>query len=315
MTPIELNSTALVSQWRGRTGLVPISLNTEGHVIWRDLGRYHCYEGFFNQSLSLQSHLVREVIDFSCPLSFLTSAESPFSPDSLADQCLQPTGFIFHPGRSGSTILAKLLAKSRRNLVLSEAAPHNQIWKFLPQASEPGSEMYRRLLLLTGRKRLPSYTSYFVKFTSFNIMKYEAIRSAFPHVPALFLYREPSAILASYGRNAPAWLGRAQGIGVTWNSVDSAVEDYFNAALKINDRLFHCMSYSELKPEALSAILRYFGSAPDDDELRLMLSEFGWDAKSGLIPAPFRPVQFENCRAPEHLNLLWERLRSHNPLL
>jgi hypothetical protein len=112
----------------------------------------------------------------------------------------------------------------------------------------------------------------------------------FPDVPALFLFREPGPLLDSYRRARPAWMGEDVGIGKTGYTSEDALEAFLGAALSIRDSNFRCLDYRELTPQSLPKILRFLRLDPSTEDLRLMLSEFSWDAKSGTIPRPFLPA-------------------------
>jgi hypothetical protein len=264
-----------------RPGFIPVEIRSSpDQVVWLDLGRYHFYEGFFHQSLARYAALCRKP-----PERCLTPI------DELASFChegsLYPTGFIFHSGRCGSTLLAKILARSRGNLVFSEAAPHNQIWRILPRDEARAIELYRNLVLAMGRKRVSSHRAHFIKFTSFNIVQFPFIRAAFPDVPALFLFRDRAAVVESFTRNPPGWLGQELGIGRSWNSPAEAVDDFLEAADSIRDVHFRRFDYASLTPELLPSMLEFFNVHPDPKDLRLMLSEFEWDSKAAGVRRPF----------------------------
>jgi hypothetical protein len=163
-------------------------------------------------------------------------------------------------------------------MVFGEGGPHNQIWKVDSGGSGTASGLFRNLLLHMGRRRLSSYRAHIVKFTSFNILQFEIIRAAFPEVPALFLFRQPAQILASYRRTNPAWIGKDLGIGSIRHSAEAAVTDFFRAAISAGNNLA-CLDYADLTTEALPHILRLLNLEPSIDDLGLMRGEFAWDAK------------------------------------
>ncbi len=284
-TPL-LTGPQLGAEFAARPGLIPVSVgytaeHPSARILWLDLDCYHCYEGFFDQSIAMYSAMVSRP-----PARFETALEAleNLPPDSL----VPPSGFIFHASRSGSTLLAKVLARSRDNIVYSETAVHNGVWKVLPQHHESAVELYRRLLLAMGRRRLASYRSHFVKFTSWNILRFDFIRAAFPETPAIFLFRHPDAILHSSSRNVQPWLGADIGFGRIWNDAGTALRDCFEAALAIRAPGFRCLDYSCLTAAYLPRILRFFQYEPRQADVALMLSEFRWDAKTGPIRQPFR---------------------------
>lgn len=303
-----LTDSQLADEFLARPGLIPVSIDcssgepSSNRIVWLDLDRYHCYEGFFSQSLASYAAMLP-----SPPARYVTSL------DALGciplDDCLPPSGLIFHAGRCGSTLLAKILARSRENMVFSEAAAHNLVWKVLPERSRSAVEFYRRLLLAMGRPRLASYRAHFIKFTSFNIVRFELIRAAFPDTPAVFLFRQPDAVLESSAREVQPFLGHDVGLGRIWYRADAAFEDFCNAALGLRDPKFRCLNYSGITPENLPSILQFFRNEPSSrQELALMKSEFLWDAKSGRIPRRFVPRNAAIGLADQCLLGLYEEL-------
>ena len=295
-------------EFSARPGLIPVSFDYSSHdnsparLIWLDLDRYHCYEGFFTQSLSMYAAMrPAPAARFSTSLDVLSSL--------LLEDSLTPSGFIFHPGRSGSTLLAKALARSRENVVFSEAPPHNQVWKTLPASKDDAVNFYRRLVLAMGRRRLPTYRSHFIKFTSYNITQFALIRAAFPDTPALFLFRHPDAVLESSAREVQPFLGIDIGLEKIWTDPREALLDFCASCLAIQDPRFRCLNYADLAPQNLSAILEFFGVPPSSPpELSLMQSEFVWDSKSGRIPRLFVPRSEPQSRADPCLLSLYRRL-------
>jgi hypothetical protein len=300
MLPI-LTPTELALEHTRRPGLIPTELHAlTSEIRWTDLDSYHCYHGFFSTALAEYAALRRT------PASAFLSGLDALKHDGILTGCMPPTGFIFHAGRCGSTLLVKILARSRSNMVFSEAQPHNQIWRAIQ--ADGGTDLYKALLIAMGRPRLPSYRSHIVKFTSFNIMQFERIRKAFPDVPALFLFRRPGAILASMHREAPGWLGRDLGIGRIWVDGETAVTDFFEAAADANDSLFWPLDYQQLTPERLPEILRFFNIDASPSDLHLMTAEFSWDAK-GRQRRPFVPRSGESGTSAA-LEDLYRRLTS-----
>jgi hypothetical protein len=172
-------------------------------------------------------------------------------------------------------------------MVFSEAAPHFQMWKVFPQCCAEGIDSYRKLVLAMGRHRLASYRSHFIRFTSYSVMRFAFVRAAFPDTPAVFLFRQPNAVLESSARSAQPWIGRDIGFGRIWSDPSAAYLDFCRAALDLQDPRFRCLEYPAVTPENLPSILRFFQVEPSSRELALMRSEFFWDARSGRIPLQF----------------------------
>ncbi len=281
-----LTQAELETQLSLRLGLIPTAMDEScTKVVWSDLGSYHCYEGFFHQSLAVCSGLSRSGLDhFTSNFSVTRFLKIP-------EPHLPPSGFVFHAGRCGSTLLAKVLSSSRSNLVFSEASPHNRVWCALKNSIGASIDDYRALLCAMGRRRLLSYSSHVVKFTSFNIVQFlDDIRAAsFPGVPAIFLFREPNGVLDSYKQEPPRWIGRNIGIGKTWDLAETALTDFFQAALSIRDSQFRCMDYASLTPRVLPSVLEFLHVTATKREVGRMAAEFSWDAKGGIMPRAFVP--------------------------
>jgi len=279
---MKLSEEEFRAEYRARPGLIPIELNaSQGDALWLDFGDFHCFEGHFRRSLAVWRAIRKganpPVEPWQCTssLEFLRSAPEP-------SESLSPSGFILHAGRCGSTLLAKVLARSTEHMVFGEGGPHNQIWPVIEASSEPAAPLFRNLLLHTGRRRVASHRAHIVKFTSWNIMHVERIREAFPEVPALFLFRHPAAILASYRRKMPGWLGTKNSKQAIWQSAESAITDFFRHALRAGDSLRY-LDYADLTPRMLPTVLRIFQLNPPQRDLELMQAEFSWDSKSNRI--------------------------------
>jgi len=281
-------------------GLIPIDIDlTLDQLIWADLGQYHCYRGFFHQAFA-EWAVIR-----GGPPDCLASPCDVLEELQLPADCSSPSGFIFHAGRCGSTLLAEVLARSRRNLVFIEAAPHNRIWR----RGGTTLPVYRNLVCVMGRRRLTSYRSHIIKFTSYNILKFNQIRNAFPGVPALFLFRDPGAALDSYHRGLPAWMTRDPAMEQLPATPEAAMERFYRAALAIEDPLFWTLDYSRIRPEIIPSVLSCFGLDADEHSLARMLSVFEWEAKDARMRRRLTPVPGSSRKPSPTLESLYSRLR------
>jgi hypothetical protein len=277
-----------------RPGLIPVRLDAvRRRALWVDLTGYHCYDGSFRRSLAAYATILAAARRPSAPWHCESSLDFLRSAACDAD-CISPGAFIFHAGRCGSTLLAKVIARSQEHMVFGEGGPHNQIWGVISGSRRSAPILFRNLLLHTGRRRLPSYRAHIVKFTSFNVLQFETIRTAFPEVPALFLFRKPAQILASYRRESPGWMGKDTEIGTIGQSAEAAVTKVFQAALGAGKDLV-CLDYADLTPDTLPGVLGYFHLDPCPEDLALMRAEFRWDAKTNRLRStqPVSAPEFE----------------------
>jgi hypothetical protein len=117
---------------------------------------------------------------------------------------LEPSGFIFHMSRCGSTLVSRMLAALPCNLVVSEAGPLDALAR--PHARAPierRAAWFRWMVSALGQKRTGKEKRYFIKFDSRTTLDLPFIRQAFPDVPWIFVYRDPAEVMASH-RSDPA---------------------------------------------------------------------------------------------------------------
>jgi len=298
MTPY-LTKNELIAELRRRAGLIPVDLDIERRrLIWQDLEQYHSYEGFFSASLNTFGNLKRYGNNNLQPVVFESDLDLLESDQILTD-FIYPTGFIFHASRCGSTLLSKALARSRSNLVFGEADLHNRIWSALtngwsapPAIDGRNQTIYKNLILAMGRRRLESHAQHFIKFTSFNILFFELIKAAFPDVPAIFIYRDPDAIIGSLRDRSPGWLNdtpitefiadvERYGYRDLTKSdpIENALARFFSAAADAGRSGVKFLHYPELIPINLPIVLNALKAVISPDDLLLMQNQFRYDSK------------------------------------
>lgn len=214
-----------------------------------------------------------------------------------SQDCLNPSGFIFHMSRCGSTLLAQMFAAVAHNLVLSEAPPIDRILaakRFNPNLSEQEHvAMVRALVQSLGQKRYPELHRYIIKLDSWHVSHLELIQRAFPGVPWVFLYRDPLEVLVSNldhlaGATSP---GAAEHVPPGVDLLDALtmpVEQYVSLVLahicrealtQKDNPLGLFVNYQDLPHVALPKILRHLGIQPDSHELAQMQQQTRVHAK------------------------------------
>lgn len=303
-------------------GLIPVGIEIDARrLVWRDLGTYHPYEGFFRDTLAAVDglHALRRP---GQAIEYLETDLDVLRMDAVVRDAIEPTGFIFHTGRCGSTLLAKVLARSRANLVFGEANPHQNIWPCLAKSLvvEPSPEnlaRYRRLVLAMGRRRLASHRWHFCKLASFDTLFVDFILQAFPQTPALYLYREPVEVLASMRKKRAGWLayqGSDWGDFMAGRRGTGDVDEiaYFTEVLghcmdlllRSDAPLLHYLDYDLLQPQNLRCILEVFGVAYSESDLLQMRGQFDSYSKGEFAKVAFRSDRAEKRSA---LDLDWTK--------
>jgi hypothetical protein len=111
---------------------------------------------------------------------------------------LEPSGFIFHMSRCGSTLLSRLLGSSTRVLSLGEPDPLLGMLDFPASVGlQERRTWLRALILALGRPRRASECHYVIKFTSYCLFHMALIHEVFPGTPWVFVFREPVAVMQS----------------------------------------------------------------------------------------------------------------------
>lgn len=127
--------------------------------------------------------------------------------DERAGKQLQPTGFIFHESRVGSTLVANMLASVPTNLVYSEPSVPAHVIHLCKNAGcseETTVRLLRMAILAMGRSH--HHDHFFIKFSSSTVVDMDLILKAFPETPWAYIYRDPVEIIVSNfqrGRGGP----------------------------------------------------------------------------------------------------------------
>lgn len=283
-----------------RRGLLPLELHCDAREItWLDFGDMHLRETFLE--ISAEELLSRN----ADALSVVTDLDVLEVPELYTDT-LSPAGFIFHVGRCGSTLLAKVLSSLDRNIVIKEAEPIQQLLgvEFEEAFKNTRVRYFQSLLNIYGHRRLPEHERFFAKFSSNHVKRLEMIRGLYPGVPWLFLYRNPYEIIPTF-LDGPAWFVRnknsAEGAfeaGLPIEAIEMMSDLEFcvqvelsTLRIAIENTCDHCLfvDYTQLKPENLPGILSFFGLDVTREEYDGMVEQFGYYSKSDGESVPFVP--------------------------
>ena len=279
-------------------GLLPVEMHCESHEItWVDFGDMHLRETFLEISAE---ELLQSKPD---TLTIITDPDVLEQLDLYADS-LSPSGFIYQIGRCGSTLLAKVLSKLKRHIVIKEAPLVEQVlgveFERLFMAARPA--FFQSLLNIYGHRRLPEHDRFFMKLSSNHVKRLGMIRGLYPDVPWLFLYRNPLETIPT-SLDGPAWNVRNKNTPEgsfesalpiekvrQLSDVDFSVQveaSSFRIVLEntCDDCLF--VDYTQLRPEIIPDILRFFNVDVTEEELVEMIEPFGFYSKSDAESVPF----------------------------
>jgi len=299
-----------VARIRATPGMVPIAIDPEtesggaGKVLWADIGDHPFREWQFMYTLEALAKSGAIGESFTSDFAILQD-------DRILADPIEPSGFLFHISRCGSTLTAKALARSPRHVVINQGGPLQRgFWATITrdwtQEAAPSPEnlkAFRNLVLAMTRRRRSEQALAFVKFISWNTLYIDFAMRAFAQVPALFLYREPVEVIASVLRETSAVLwakGRRQAgflTGLDWRTTQDmdTVEylalcfaRYLRLAEGASGRVAH-VNYPAINQANFPQILsRGLNFDPGADELALMQEQFQFHSKDDSDQQKFR---------------------------
>ncbi len=275
-------------------GWIPIKLYPEDENLlcrWLYVGDKNFTEPFFDETISAcrslpeNGHLRR----------------SMSSTDVLVDwakevDVIEPTAFIFHISRCGSTLISQMLGMKPSNIILSEVPffddllrygkMHHCMPEILPQL--------KAALGFYGAKRNENHQQLFIKTDSWHIHFYKELRAIYTTVPFFLLYRKPDEVIRSQqkkrGMQAIPNLLEADIFGFDKDKISTipldeymgmVIESYLTAFLEIlkNDKAAYAINYHEGAMHITDTIASVTRMPITDAEKLLMQKRAGFHAK------------------------------------
>jgi hypothetical protein len=193
-------------------------------IEWMDLRNVTFDEPFFHETVDrgksqLKSRAVVTDLDFLLQL------------EKICDS-VEPTGFIFHISRCGSTLLANACRELHGSIVMAEAPVLDKIAsRFLTDVESNSAKELLYMLFLKaavtalGQRRTETETRYFVKFACTTTLQMHRIRRIWPNLPFIFLYRDPVEVIVSNLKSIPEWMKPVSNPAAAAALVDVATAD------------------------------------------------------------------------------------------
>ena len=117
---------------------------------------------------------------------------------------VQPSAFIFHISRCGSTLISQLLSLSDQNIVLPEVPFFDDLLRLSFQdknfPQKTSSELLELAIKFYGQKRTGNERYLYIKTDSWHMFFYKQLRALYPNVPFILLYRNPVEVFSSLKR-------------------------------------------------------------------------------------------------------------------
>jgi len=247
-------------------------------IKWMDVADADFNEPFFHET----------IVRLTSNRTVITELDALLQLEKVADS-VEPTGFIMHASRCGSTLLANACKAVDDSLVISEPPVLDKLAsRFLTDAdSDSSKEMLYMLFLraavsLLGQRRKRNEQRYFVKFACTTTLQLEQLRKIWPRVPFIFLYRDPVEIIVSNLKTIPEWMQpesnpatAAAIVGVNVAKLKSisaeefcarAVGRFFEAAALNQSPQLRTINYSAVCSGWLFDALTHLGVRPNENE-------------------------------------------------
>lgn len=180
-------------------GWLPISISqftAEPLVDWCRFGTRRFTESFYNDTLQ---NAMRD------PFNLVFRHQTPL--DTLLDwqqqsPGMQPSGFIYHMSRCGSTLVSQMLAALPDHIVLSEPPPVDAILRTDRRgATDEQRISWLRAWMSAMGQPLNGEQRLYIKFDAWHTFDLPLLRRAFPNTPWIFLYRNPVEVMVSSMKN------------------------------------------------------------------------------------------------------------------
>ena len=244
-------------------------------LLWMEMSGVSLSEPFFQQTVErAKANGKSEVFtEFDALLQLEQSLDS-----------VEPTGFIFHSSRCGSTLVANACRAIANSIVLSEAnAIDNLIARFITDSDGIKESLYSVFLRATVRalaqRRNAAEQHLFVKFACCSFAQIERISRIWPRVPWVFLYRDPIETIVSNLAAIPPWLkdnDRRVLDSITGASPnDMGLEELcartigslYSKAHSLANENSMLLNYNQLSVPVISSVLSFFKVSPAAEEL------------------------------------------------
>lgn len=213
---------------------------------------------------------------------------------------IKPTGFIFHMSRCGSTLVSRMLASLTQNVVISEASPLD--WMIRANIRRPHItdeehiDWIKWMVGVLAQKRAPQAQYFFVKFDAWHMLYFDLIERAFPNVPWIFLYRNPSEVLVSHEKQRGAGTipgvieHRIEGLSLE-DAINFRSEEYpafvlaeiCRAALTQRNANSKFVNYTQLPDFVYEELLRHFALEYSSDDIAQMNDAARYNAKTPKV--------------------------------
>lgn len=277
---MSLQSFSDIASLRGWLPVDAVVVDGRPGLRWLEMPDVDLSEPFFQQTVDRVTnngtHRGELFTEFDVLLQLEKTLES-----------VAPTGFIFHSSRCGSTLVANACRAIANSIVLSEASAIDKlIARFITDSDGIKESLYsvflRGVVHALGQRRRGDEQHLFVKFACCSFAQIERIRRIWPHVPWIFLYRDPIETIVSNVHDVPSWLvdedrrvlasivGAAPA-AVAEMSLEERCTRTIGSLYTLAADLAHdngmLINYNQLSVPVIASVLSFFKVSPTAEEI------------------------------------------------
>ena len=274
----------------------PIKLYPEDNELkcrWKYFKGIEFTDPFFDETilkascLEINSRYYRAVSDLNILTEWASTIHS-----------IEPTVFIFHISRCGSTLLSQTLGLNDEHVILSEVPFIDYLLKLLTIDEWLINVEYQAILKATiglyARSDSTNKKRLFIKTDSWHLYYLPLFRLLYPSTPFLLLFREPDDVLRSQqkkrGMHAVPGLISDNVLGIKSNKTNIAnfdghmikvLESYYASLITItqNDILSFLVNYNEGIEQIINRLASYINIDIDENYRKLIHERCLYNAK------------------------------------
>jgi hypothetical protein len=192
-------------------GWLPVSLSLDANppsATWMEFGSTPLSKPFFEDSVLKLENAFPPVKKLTTNVEAILAAGGQWPTAA-------PEGLIFHISRCGSTLLANALRLREDLVVVSEAEPITGLLDpyaasklgYRPDQWLPlQAKLLESLATLFAHYRSGKKERVIIKFASWNILSWAAIRRIWPDIPCIVLIRDPVEVMISNLTMSIGWM-------------------------------------------------------------------------------------------------------------
>jgi hypothetical protein len=275
-------------------GWLPIRVFWRDGALWVDWCRFgdaRLTEPFFRDSVD---------VALRRPFNQAFRRETPIEALGewrAASPGLEPTAFLYHASRCGSTLVAQMLAALGTHVVISEPPMLDAVLRahYLAPGLDTDTQVdwLRGLVSAMGQPR-HGETGYVIKLDAWSVFELALMRKAFPRVPWIYLYRDPLEIAVSQVRERGAYmipgvLGPGMSLFPPHEAIEMPPETFIARVLGMMlaaghqgcaNAGGHALHYEELPQAIWDSLAPLLGIADDGATRAKLQSAARWNAKN-----------------------------------